>query len=208
MVIRVVIRHCLVLVFSCCGAASPGTRPGSGKFRFRHSCVICWSTIFLAGLSCRQRCHPLSHPPQIFHQRQRKFNTGQVQPQVVHQVPDKKDLADVPTGIQPQHTPGAVRIYQPQPLVLPQRLRVHVQDARRHADDVNALYLELLRLGPLTVPRCSLASRLAPRQPRFPRPLGRELERRHRPVPLPGPLPFLPGILFSVATRHGKYNNY
>src|ERR671919_3025705 len=56
---------------------------------------------------------------------------------MVHQVPDQQDFADVLSGIQPQHSHGAVGVYQAKTLVLPQGLGVHIQDTGGHADDID-----------------------------------------------------------------------
>jgi hypothetical protein len=85
---------------------------------------------------------------QVLHQVQGKLHTGQVQTQIFHQVPDKKDLSYVFPGIEAQHSNGAAGVDEAQPLVLAESLGVHIQNAGGHADYVYAFHPSIETIFP------------------------------------------------------------
>src|SRR5262245_54856966 len=71
--------------------------------------------------------------------RQQPLYTCQVDPEFVHQVLDQAQPLELFARIQPHAADGARRLNQSEPLVLAQRLRMHPQTLRRHADEIQIL---------------------------------------------------------------------
>jgi hypothetical protein len=67
-------------------------------------------------------------------QLERKLDAGQVEPALLDQVLHLAQALDVAVGVESQVAGGARGGDQPFALVLPQRLRVHLQEAGRDAD--------------------------------------------------------------------------
>ena len=71
---------------------------------------------------------------------QQALYAGQVYAKLLDEVLDQAQTLDLFPRVQPYAAHGAARLHQAEPLVLPQRLRVHVEHARDAADEVKFLF--------------------------------------------------------------------
>jgi hypothetical protein len=68
------------------------------------------------------------------------MHAGQVHAGLVHQVLDEAKPAELFFRVDPHAPDRARRPDQPEPLVLAQGLRMHVEQPRRHADKVQVVF--------------------------------------------------------------------
>ena len=83
-----------------------------------------------------QRANPLHH----LADRQQPLHSGQVDAELIDQPLDQPEPLEFFPAVQPHAANRPRRLDEPQPLVLPQRLRMHAQHLRGHADEEDLLF--------------------------------------------------------------------